>query len=233
MGSRGAQAEAVTNFLKYNTSEYLYLVGDIIDFWALKRKVFFPESHTTVLRKIFKRAANGTKVFYTPGNHDEAVRQFIPLSFGEVQIDDEFVHTTEAGKRLLIIHGDCYDQVVKYARWLAFAGDIGYSFLLRCNGFVNRVRKWFGYGYWSMSKYIKQRVKTAVSFVGEYENAVVHSVIDRGLDGVVCGHIHCAELRDMNGIIYANSGDWVESLTALVEHMDGRLELIHWVTPPE
>lgn len=228
LGSRGSKAAALNKFLKGHTSEYLYLVGDIVDFWALRRKVFFPQSHVNVVRRILKRA-NSSKVFYIVGNHDEQLRQFLPMAFGDIQFVNEMTHQTADGRRFLVIHGDQYDQVMLYAKWLAFLGDIGYSLLMRANGAVNRFRRWFGMGYWSLSAYAKRKVKVAVNFIGQFEDAVAHDVRQRGLDGVICGHIHHAEIKPLTDTFaYMNCGDWVESCSVLVEHFDGRIELLRF-----
>ena len=226
LGSRGSKAAALNRFLKNNTSENLYLVGDIIDFWALRRKMFFPQSHVNVVRRFLKRS-NSSKVYYIVGNHDEYLRQFLPMAFGDMQFVNEMVHEAADGRRYLVIHGDQYDQVMLYAKWLAFLGDVGYSVLMRANGAVNACRRWFGLGYWSLSAYAKRKVKAAVNFIGQFEDAVTHDVRQRGLDGVICGHIHHAEIKPLTGeFTYLNCGDWVESCTVLVEHFDGHIELL-------
>lgn len=231
LGSRGSQAEALNKFLKSNSSEYLYLVGDIVDFWALRRKVFFPQSHVNVIRRILKRSDH-VKVTYIVGNHDEALRQFIPMAFGDIQVANEVIHETADGRRFLVIHGDAFDQVMRYAKWLAFLGDVGYGILLRSNGIVNTLRRRFGLGYWSLSAYVKHKVKMAANFIGQFEQAVELSVRERNVHGVICGHIHHAEIKEYPDFTYINDGDWVESCTAVVEHMDGRLELIRFTPDP-
>lgn len=229
LGSKGAKAEELLEFLSQNTSDTLYLVGDIIDFWALQRKAYFPQSHQSVLREIMDRARNGTKVIYLPGNHDENIRDFsLPMDLGNILITNECTHEAADGRRYLVIHGDQFDQVVLYAKWLAWAGDIGYTLLLKSNGVVNHFRRMFGLGYWSLSAYVKGRVKSAVSFVGNYENAVVSAVRARGLNGVICGHIHTAAISQFGEIAYLNDGDWVESLTAIVEDQSGEMRLVVW-----
>jgi UDP-2,3-diacylglucosamine pyrophosphatase LpxH len=231
LGSRGARAEAVEDFLKHHASENLFLVGDIIDFWALSRGVYFPTSHQNVLRKIMKRAKQGTRVTYIVGNHDDVVRGFIPVEFGEIEVCNETIYESADGKKYLIIHGDQFDQVVKYAKWLAFLGDIGYEILLKSNRIVNKFRSMFGLGYWSLAAYMKKTVKGAVNFIGNYEQAVVRAARDHKVNGVVCGHIHSAAMSQFDDILYLNTGDFVESCTAIVEHMDGTMELIHWPEP--
>lgn len=228
LGTAGCQAKALLSFLKAHPSDKLYLVGDIIDGWQLRRKWHWPQSHNDVIQKILKRARKGCKVTFIPGNHDEFARHFVGHQFGGVDVVDEAIHTTAKGKRLWVIHGDHFDGVIQYAKWLAYLGDTLYEFALRMNRHLNSFRARIGLPYWSLSQYLKHRVKSAVSFVLQFEGAVAHETRKRGLDGVVCGHIHRAEMRDIGGVLYCNDGDWVESLTGLVEHQDGRLELVHW-----
>ena len=228
LGTPGCNADLLLEFLKAIQPETLYLVGDIIDGWKLKRGWYWPQRHNDVVRRILKLAAKGTRVVYIPGNHDEALRPYAGLSLGGVEIALEAIHTTADGRRLLVCHGDEFDAVVLYHRWLAWAGDIGYEALLKLNVQFNRLRRQFGLPYWSISAHIKKRVKNAVAFIGRFEQAVADAARLRGLDGVVCGHIHSAEIRDFDGITYLNDGDWVESCTALAEHGDGRIEIIDW-----
>lgn len=232
LGSRGCQADALLEFLRAHSSEHLYLVGDIVDFWSLSRKVYFPQSHVNVMRKFLSRSNQGTHVVYVPGNHDETVRAFIPMVLGNIEVVEQIIHETVDGKRLLVIHGDAFDQVVKHTRWLAWVGDVGYALLLRSNHVINALRRGLNLPYWSLSAYVKSSVKQAVNFISGYERAVSGAARAMSVDGVVCGHIHHAEMRSMDGILYCNTGDWVESCTALVEHMDGRLEIIDWSTNP-
>jgi UDP-2,3-diacylglucosamine pyrophosphatase LpxH len=228
LGTPGCNADLLLEFLKAIQPETLYLVGDIIDGWKLKRGWYWPQRHNDVVRRILKLAAKGTRVVYIPGNHDEALRPYAGLSLGGVEIALEAIHSTADGRRLLVCHGDEFDAVVLYHRWLAWAGDIGYELLLKLNVWFNRLRRQFGLPYWSISAHIKKRVKNAVAFIGRFEQAVADAARLRGLDGVVCGHIHSAEIRDFDGITYLNDGDWVESCTALAEHGDGRIEIIDW-----
>jgi UDP-2,3-diacylglucosamine pyrophosphatase LpxH len=228
LGTPGCNADLLLEFLKAIQPETLYLVGDIIDGWKLKRGWYWPQRHNDVVRRILKLAAKGTRVVYIPGNHDEALRPYAGLSLGGVEIALEAIHTTADGRRLLVCHGDEFDAVVLYHRWLAWAGDIGYELLLKLNVQFNRVRRQFGLPYWSISAHIKKRVKNAVAFIGRFEQAVADAARLRGLDGVVCGHIHSAEIRDFDGITYLNDGDWVESCTALAEDGDGRISIINW-----
>ena len=228
LGTRGCNAELLSDFLKSVECEKLYLVGDIIDGWRLKRGWYWPPAHNDVVRRILKMAKTGTHVIYVPGNHDEAFRDYTGLHFGDVALQHEAVHVTADGRTLLVVHGDVFDGIVLYARWLAFLGDRAYELLLKANVIFNRVRRRFGLPYWSLSAYLKKRVKNAVEYVCRFEEAVAHAAAERNVDGVVCGHIHSAEIRQFGDITYYNDGDWVESCTALVEHADGHMEIIDW-----
>lgn len=228
LGTPGCKAKALLAFLKAHPSDKLYLVGDIIDGWQLRRKWYWPQNHNDVVQKILRRARKGCKVVFVPGNHDEFARHFIGHRFGGVDVVDEAVHTTADGKRLWVVHGDHFDGVIQYAKWLAYLGDNLYELSLRLNTHLNSLRARLGLPYWSLSQYLKHRVKSALNYVLQFEGAVAAEARKRGLDGVVCGHIHRAEMRDINGVLYCNDGDWVESLSALVEHHDGRLELVYW-----
>lgn len=228
LGTSGCQAEYLLDFLKNTEAEYLYLVGDIIDGWALKRSWYWQQSHNDVIQKVLRKARKGTHVIYIPGNHDEGARQFLGLMFGDIRIEDEVVHTTADGRRMLVLHGDRFDGVVQCARWLAIVGDRLYGITLKLNYWFNRARARMGLGYWSLSQYLKHKVKKAVNFVSSFEQAVALEAKTRGLDGVICGHIHKAEMRDIDGVLYCNDGDWVESLTALVELPNGELKILTW-----
>ena len=228
LGTPGCQAEALLDFLKSHSSDHLYLVGDIVDGWQLRRKWFWPQAHNDVVQKILRRVRKGCNVVYIPGNHDEFARDFVDHHFGGVQVMEEATHTLLDGRRLWLIHGDYFDPVVKYAKWLAYVGDSLYELTLRINRHFNRIRSRMGLPYWSLSAFLKGKVKKALNFVADFEKAVAHEADKRGYHGVVCGHIHRAEIRLIDGIIYCNDGDWVESRSALVEHVDGRLELIYW-----
>ena len=228
LGTRGCQAEMLLDFLKKNECEYLYLVGDIVDGWRLRRWWYWPQAHNDVVQKVLRKARKGTKVIYVPGNHDEAARQYCQLTFGDVRVEAETIHLTLDGRKLLVVHGDQFDGVVRYARWLAVLGDWAYNLALRLNTAFNRVRRRLGLSYWSLSAYLKHKVKNAVQFIADYETAVATEARRRGVDGVVCGHIHHAEIRTIDGILYCNDGDWVESCTALVEDFDGRLRIVRW-----
>jgi UDP-2,3-diacylglucosamine pyrophosphatase LpxH len=228
LGTSGCKAELLLDFLKSTECETLFLVGDIIDGWQLRKGWYWPPRHNDVVRCVLKKAKHGTRVVYIPGNHDEAFRDYVGLNLGGIELLPEVLHETADGRKLLILHGDEFDGVVLYARWLAFLGDHAYTLLLKANGLLNAVRKWRGLPYWSLSAQIKKRVKNAVQFISSFEQAVAHAAIERGADGVVCGHIHTAEIRTIGEVTYYNDGDWVESCTALVEHTDGQMEIIDW-----
>ncbi len=228
LGMEGSKADDLLEFLKQSESEFLYLVGDIVDGWRLKRRWYWPQSHNDVIQKVLRKARKGTKVWYIPGNHDEAARDYIGTEFGGVTVVDDVIHETADGRRLLVIHGDRFDAVVKYAKWIARVGDHVYVMLLRLNTGLNFVRRRLGLDYWSLSAYLKHKAKSAVVYVGNYEKTLSDEARRRGVDGVVCGHIHTAEMSNMEGILYCNDGDWVESCTALVEHSSGELEIIYW-----
>ena len=228
IGTPGFQADALLDFLKHHPSDMLYLVGDIVDGWQLRRRWFWPQSHNDVVQKLLRRARKGCRVIYVPGNHDEFARHFVGHAFGGVEVFHETVHTTATGLKLWVIHGDHFDGVIQCAQWLAHVGDWLYELTLKINRHLNSWRARMGLDYWSLSAYLKLKVKKAVNFISDFEVAVAQEAKRRGYNGAVCGHIHHAEIRDVQGILYCNDGDWVESRTALVEHMDGRLEIIHW-----
>jgi UDP-2,3-diacylglucosamine pyrophosphatase LpxH len=230
LGTPGCQAQALLDFLRDTHCETLYLVGDIIDGWQLRRNWYWPQEHNDVVQKILRKARKGTRVVFVPGNHDEFARKYVLHNFGGVDVVEDCVHTLADGRRLWVTHGDLFDGVIQCAKWLAYAGDIAYEFILKVNRRFNVLRAHLGLPYWSLSKYLKLKVKRAVSYVSDFETAVAHEARRRGLDGVVCGHIHHAEMREIEGVLYCNDGDWVESLTALVEHHDGRLEILDFGT---
>ena len=230
LGTRGCKAEFLLDFLKHTESNYLYLVGDIIDCWRLRRAWYWQQSHNDVVQKLLRKARKGTHVVYIPGNHDEPLRDNTEMQFGGVTVQEEAIHVTADGRRLLILHGDKFDGIVKYARWLAILGDHAYTTILSLNHWYNLARRLLGLNYWSLSAWLKGRVKDAVRYVDDYEIAIVEEARRRGVDGVVCGHIHKAEIRQFGPVQYCNDGDWVESCTALVEHMDGRLEILDWAS---
>ena len=226
LGTPGCQAEALLGFLKHTECETLYLVGDIIDGWQLRRQWHWPQAHNDVVQKLLRKARKGTRVIFIPGNHDEFARRYVGHNFGGIEVAEDWVHETADGRKLWVTHGDLFDGVIQCAKWLAHVGDSLYEFTLRLNRHLNSMRARLGLPYWSLSKYLKLKVKRAVSYVGDFEAALAREARKRGAHGVVCGHIHHAELREIDGILYANDGDWVESLTALAEHADGRLEII-------
>lgn len=228
LGTRGCNDRLLIDFLDHVDSDRLYLVGDIIDGWRMKKRFYWPERHNAIVRRVMKRAKRGTEVVYIPGNHDEMFRQFAGMNFGGVQIRRRAIHVTADGRRLLVIHGDEFDTVVMCHRWLAFLGDHAYTWLLRANVLVNAVRRRLNLPYWSLSKHAKHKVKDAVAFISRFEEAVAHEAAAQKADGVICGHIHTAEERQFGVVTYYNDGDWVESCTALVEHRCGRMEILHW-----
>ena len=228
LGTPGCQADALLEFLRDNDSEHLFLVGDIIDGWQLRRRWYWPQAHNDVVQKLLRRARKGCQIIYVPGNHDEFARHFVGHQFGGIDVQEEAVHVTADGRRLWIIHGDYFDAVVQHARWLALVGDHLYDLTLRLNRHLNSLRARLGLPYWSLSAYLKDRVKKVVSYVNSFEEAVAAEARRRGHQGVLCGHIHRAEMRMIDGVLYCNDGDWVESRTALVEHFDGRLEIVAW-----
>jgi UDP-2,3-diacylglucosamine pyrophosphatase LpxH len=228
LGTPGCRAHALLDFLRRTECETLFLVGDIVDGWQLRRNWFWPQAHNDVVQKLLRKVRKGTRVIFIPGNHDEFARRYLGHHFGGIEVVEDWIHRTADGRLLWVTHGDLFDGVVQCAKWLAHLGDRLYEFTLRLNRHLNSLRARMGLPYWSLSGYLKQKVKRAVAYVGEFETAVAREARRRGVDGVVCGHIHRAELREIDGIVYANDGDWVESLTALAEHADGRLEIVDW-----
>ncbi len=228
LGLRSCRAEFLLDFLRHTESDHLYLVGDAIDFWNMKRSAYWPPLHNQVIQTVLDKAARGTCVTYVPGNHDELFRDYAGNTFGGVHIAAEAVHRTADGRRFLVLHGDEFDGIVKHSRWLAVLGSQSYDALLEINRWFNLVRRRLGFPYWSLSAYLKHKVKNAVNFITHFENAVVHEARRRKFDGVICGHIHRAIIETRDGILYCNDGDWVESCTALVERADGSLAVIRW-----
>lgn len=231
LGSKGCKAEQLNSFLKANTAKKLYLIGDIVDGWKIQQnKWAWRQAHSNVVRRILGHAKRGTQVYYVAGNHDEFLRPMIPygISFGRIQIANQFTHNGIDGKKYLVVHGDLFDGITRLAPWISFLGDKAYDILLVLNTTVNRWRHKLGFGYWSLSQFLKQRVKRAVDFIFHFERNLIDYGRKRGFDGVICGHIHKAEIKTTDGFIYMNDGDWVESCTALVEHTDGRWEIIYW-----
>jgi UDP-2,3-diacylglucosamine pyrophosphatase LpxH len=228
LGTRNAKADFLLDFLRNTESDQLYLVGDIIDGWAMKRSWYWSQTHNDVIQKILRKARKGTNVVFITGNHDEFLRKFGKLQFGRITVTPLAIHDMADGRRFLVLHGDQFDNVVKCAKWLALLGDRAYEAALTVNRWLNHFRLKWGYPYWSLSAYLKHKVKNAVNFISSFEEAVALESKRYKVDGVVCGHIHKAEMRTIHGLQYCNSGDWVESCTALVEHMDGRLEILNW-----
>jgi len=241
LGTPACQADRLLEFLKAYESENLFLVGDIVDFWAMRRRgIYWSADQNTVVQKILKRARHDVNVVFVPGNHDEAVREHTGTSFGNIRVERDYLHVAADGRRYLLIHGDEFDQVTRYHRWLAVLGDEAYSALVRLNVWLSWVRRRLKIpGYWSLAGYAKHRVKRAVSFIFDFEDSVLHYARERGVDGVICGHIHSATVRDQDGVTYINCGDWVDSCTAIIEHPNGTMELMRWgvqdtatVSPP-
>ena len=228
LGTRGCNAEMLIDFLDHTDSDTMYLVGDIFDAWQLKKKFYWPASHNDVVWRILKRAKRGTRIIFIPGNHDEMFRQFTGMNFGGVEIRRQHIHETADGRRLLVLHGDEFDTITLSHRWLAHAGDFAYQAMMTLNRWVSVYRRWMNLPYWSLSKYAKAKVKNAVEFISNFEEVVAHEAATRGVDGVIAGHIHTADMRAIEGVEYYNDGDWVEGCTALVEHIDGRMEILHW-----
>jgi UDP-2,3-diacylglucosamine pyrophosphatase LpxH len=231
LGTRGCQAELLLEFLRFHDAETIYLVGDIIDGWRLRRSWYWPQSHNDVAQKFLRKARKGARVVYIPGNHDEFLRDYIGTHFGGIDVCNRDIHVTADGRRLLVIHGDQFDVVVRHARWLAFLGDWAYATTLAINTYVNLIRRKLGFSYWSLSAWAKLKVKNAVNFIGAFEEALAREARESRVDGVICGHIHYAAMHKDFTCDYYNCGDWVESCTALVEHYDGRFEIVRWAEP--
>ena len=230
VGTRFSKAKNLLNFLKHNECEHLFLVGDIIDGWAIKRKLIWPQEHSDVIQKILKKARKGTKVTFITGNHDEFLRPFVPLLLGNtITITNELEYDALNNKKYYITHGDFFDSITMTKKWLAILGDYGYDILLHLNVVLNFFRKNIGIKkYWSLSKYVKDNVKSSVSFINDFEKVLSNHARNKGYDGIICGHIHKAEIRVIDEIEYLNCGDWVESCSAIVETFDGKFEIINW-----
>jgi len=228
LGTRDCQADLLLDFMRIHEAETIYLVGDIVDGWRMRRSWFWTQSHNDVVQKLLRKARKGARVVYIPGNHDEFLRGYLGTHFGGVEVMDRCIHEAADGRRFLVIHGDQFDVVVRHARWLAYFGDWAYEMALWTNTWLNKVRRFVGLPYWSLSAWAKFKVKNAVNFIGAFEDALAYEARRVGADGVICGHIHHASMRDMNGIAYVNTGDWVESCTAIAENHDGSLEIIRW-----
>lgn len=228
LGARACQAGQVLDFLKHHDAETIYLVGDIVDFWRIRRSPYWPQSHNDVVQKLLRKARKGTRLIYIPGNHDEALRRYGGAVFGAIELRGRAIHEMVDGRRFLVIHGDEFDVVVCYAKWLAFLGDWAYDLALWVNTRLNGVRRRLNLPYWSLSAFLKHRVKQAVNYIGEFENALAQEARRNDADGVVCGHIHHAAIRRIDDVLYVNTGDWVEGCTAIGETYDGKLEIIRW-----
>jgi UDP-2,3-diacylglucosamine pyrophosphatase LpxH len=233
LGCRDASAQYLLDFLKAIDTDYLYLVGDIVDIWSLKKSFFWPQEHNNVLRLVLSMAKRGTQVIYVPGNHDEIFREYVGHAFGNLRIQREAEHITADGRRLLVLHGDEFDGVIKCASWLGHVGHYAYEGILWLNRHFNWLRRKLSLPYWSLAAYLKQKAGTALTYIDHFEQAVVHEAKRRGFDGAVCGHIHRAKIADMQGMQYMNCGDWVESCTTLTEDHHGRFSLLHWSEQPQ
>jgi UDP-2,3-diacylglucosamine pyrophosphatase LpxH len=228
LGMKGCQADKLLDFLREYDAETIYLVGDIVDGWQLKASWYWPQTHNDVVQKLLRKARKGTRVLYIPGNHDEFLRDYYGTHFGGIDVVEDAVHVTADGKRYLVIHGDLFDVVIRHARWLALVGDKAYDLAIWLNTHLNRMRRSFGMTYWSLAQWAKLKVKNAVNFIGEFEYTLATEAHRRGLDGVICGHIHYAVIRRQGDFVYVNCGDWIESCTAIVEHFNGVLEIVRW-----
>lgn len=230
LGTKACQADNLLEFLKEYSSEHVFLLGDIVDLWSMSRGgVYWSPAQNTFVQKMLRRARHGEKVFFIPGNHDEAIREYAGTSFGDVMVQREYIHTAADGRRYLLLHGDEFDQVTRHHKWVAILGDMSYNMLVDLNIYLSWLRRTFKRpGYWSLAGYAKRKVKTAVNFIFNFEDSVLHHVRELGLDGAICGHIHWPQIKHADGLTYMNCGDWVDSCTAIVEHLDGRMELIQW-----
>ncbi len=228
LGSKQSQAGLLLNFLKHHDADKIYLVGDIIDGWRLRRAWHWPQIHSDVVQKILRKARKGARVIYIAGNHDEFLREFQGKHFGGIEVRDRDVHETADGRRFLVIHGDQFDVVVHNHRKIAYLGDWAYDAAMAVNVAMNKARSALGLPYWSFSSWAKGRVKEAVKFVGAFRSVVTEEARRTDVDGIICGHIHCPEIGDINGVSYVNTGDWVESCSAVGENADGSLELLFW-----
>lgn len=230
LGTKACQANRLLEFLKAYPAENIFLLGDIVDLWAMKRgAIHWTPAQNTVVQKLLRRARHGDRIFFIPGNHDEAIREYAGAAFGDVTVINEMVHTAADGRRYLLLHGDEFDQVTRHHRWVAILGDKAYDMLVTLNAYLSWLRRTFRFsGYWSLAGYAKRKIKTAVNFIFSFEDSVIRHVRERKLDGAICGHIHWAAIKDYDGLAYLNCGDWVDSCTAIVEHFDGRMELVTW-----
>jgi UDP-2,3-diacylglucosamine pyrophosphatase LpxH len=228
LGARGCQADRLLDFMRHIDADTIYLVGDIVDGWALRSTWYWPQAHNNVVQKFLRKARKGARIIYIPGNHDEFLRDYYGTHFGGVEVAESVIHTAADGRRYLVTHGDLFDIVIKHARWLAYLGDKAYDAAIAANTIFNKVRRGLGLRYWSLSQWAKYKVKNAVNFIGEFEKTLAAEASRHGLDGVICGHIHHAAAHDKFGFTYINCGDWVESCTAIGENFDGSFEIINW-----
>lgn len=228
LGTKGCQAELLLSFLKQHEAEYIYLIGDIFDGWRLRKGWYWPQSHNDVVQKILRKARKGSKIIYIPGNHDEVMRSYFGTHFGGIEVKESDIFEGVTGKKFLIIHGDQFDVVIKNAKWLAHVGDWAYETVLGLSALLNKFRSLWGGQYWSLSRWAKYKVKSAVNFIGDYEDILSSEAKKHGADGIICGHIHHPTIKQINNVSYLNTGDWVESCTAIVENFDGEFELIYW-----
>ena len=230
LGARGCQADKLLDFLRHYEADTIYLVGGIIDGWQLRAGWYWPQTHNDVVQKLLRQARKGARMLYIPGNHDEFLRDYYGTHFGGIEVLEDAIHVSADGKRYLVIHGDLFDVIIRHARWLALLGDSAYDLAIWLNTYFNAIRRGLGLTYWSLSQWAKLKVKNAVNFIGEYETTLAAEARRRGVDGVICGHIHHAVIRSEAGLSYINCGDWVESCTAVVEDFDGRFEIVKWIT---
>jgi UDP-2,3-diacylglucosamine pyrophosphatase LpxH len=230
LGTRGCKADLLADFLAVNSCETLYLVGDIVDGWQLERRWYWNPAQTRVVQEILRKVEEGTRVIYIPGNHDEFLRPYCGRVIAGVELMQEAIHETADGRRILVLHGDQFDSVIGYAKWLAHIGDQAYCFALAMSDRLHELRRSLGLPYWSLSAYLKRAVKNAVEYVSRFEDIVARATVPKGVDGVLCGHIHHAEIRRIGPVLYLNDGDWVESCTAVVEDARGHLEILRWAT---
>ncbi len=235
LGTKACQAQHLLEFLKEYSSEHMFLLGDIVDLWSMSRGgVYWSAAQNTFVQKMLRRARHGEKIIFIPGNHDEALREYVGTLFGNILVDHEHIHTAADGRRYLLLHGDEFDQVTRHHRWIAILGDKAYDLLVSLNVYCSWLRRTFRRpGYWSLAGYAKRKVKTAVSLIFNFEDAVLRHTREKGLDGAICGHIHWPMIKEVDGLHYLNCGDWVDSCTAIVEHLDGRMELILWNGAPK
>lgn len=228
LGTKACQADTLLEFLRRHDADTYYLVGDIVDFWRIKCNPHWPQAHNDVIQKLLRKVRKGARFIYIPGNHDDALRAYCGQTFGGIEFHLNAIHVAADGRRFLVTHGDEFDAVVSYVKWLAFMGDWAYSVAMGVNSVVNKVRRLFGFSYWSLSSYLKHKVKEAVNYIGDFETALSGEARRHSADGVICGHIHYAATREINGISYINCGDWVESSTIVAETFEGEFEIIRW-----